>query len=214
MFELTYQMVLTTIQTLALLVGIIYYITIMRNQQKTRELALQSQELTRKAQEQQLETRQTQLFMQLVDTYVEKGYRTTALEMLSDKWSWVDFDDYLKKYGPDTNPEAWNKFQLQLSHWSVQGFLVRDGLLSAENIWSWWGWVPRSLWEKFEPIIVEYRNRFEKPPKGMLHGSFEDLYYDMLDVQEKFRENFLQQELPNRIEKRKELGLKPIHSLA
>jgi hypothetical protein len=169
---------------------------------------------TRKTQQQQLETRQAQLFMQLVDTYVERGYRSTALEMLSDKWSWNDFDDFLRKYGPEANLEAWNKFQLQLSHWSMQGFLVRDGLLSAENIFSWWGWVPRSMWEKYEPIIVEYRRRFEAPPKGMMHGSFEDLYYAMLEVQDEFRRAFLEDELPSRIEKRKVLGLKPLPSYA
>ena len=65
MVEITYQMILSTIQTIALIVGIIYYITIMRNTQKTRELTLESQELTRKAQEQQLETRQAQMFMQI-----------------------------------------------------------------------------------------------------------------------------------------------------
>ena len=64
MAEITYQMVLSTIQTIALVVGIVYYLTIMRNAQKTRELTLQSQELTRKAQEQSLETREAQLFMQ------------------------------------------------------------------------------------------------------------------------------------------------------
>jgi hypothetical protein len=191
-------MVLSTLQTIALIVGIAYYLIIMRNSQRNQQM--------------QLETRQAQLFMQLADTYVEQGYRSTALEMLSDKWSWEDFDDFLKKYGPEANPEAWNKFQLQLSHWSLQGFLVRDGLLSAEDIFSWWGWVPRSMWEKFEPIIVEYRIRFESPPKGMLHGSFEDLYYAMLEVQDRFRENFLEKELPARIKKRKELGLKPIPS--
>jgi hypothetical protein len=60
MAEITYQMVLSTIQTVGLLVGIFYYITTMRNAQKTRELALKSQELTRKAQEHAVETRQIQ----------------------------------------------------------------------------------------------------------------------------------------------------------
>ena len=58
MVEITYQMVMSTIQTVSLVVGIIYYITIMRSQQRTREFALN-------AQEQALETRQTQIFMQI-----------------------------------------------------------------------------------------------------------------------------------------------------
>ena len=57
MAEITYQMVLSTLQTVGLLVGIFYYVTTMRNAQKTRELTLESQELSQKAQEQSLETK-------------------------------------------------------------------------------------------------------------------------------------------------------------
>jgi preprotein translocase subunit YajC len=56
MVEVTYQMVLSTIQTIALIVGIAYYMTISRKQQRTRELALESQEQAWKAQENALET--------------------------------------------------------------------------------------------------------------------------------------------------------------
>jgi uncharacterized protein HemX len=61
MVEITYQMILSTLQTIALIVGIVYYLIIMRNTQKTRELSLRAQELTLKAQEQAKETRQAQL---------------------------------------------------------------------------------------------------------------------------------------------------------
>ncbi len=58
MVEITLPLVLQILQTAGILVGIIYYITIMRNTQKTRELSLRAQELTLKAQEQAKETRQ------------------------------------------------------------------------------------------------------------------------------------------------------------
>jgi len=35
MVEITYQMVLSTLQTIALIVGIAYYLIIMRNSQRT-----------------------------------------------------------------------------------------------------------------------------------------------------------------------------------
>ena len=54
MAEITYQMVLSTLQTVALVVGIIYYITIMRNQQKTRELTLKAQEEVEKSRKREL----------------------------------------------------------------------------------------------------------------------------------------------------------------
>ena len=37
MVEITYQIVLSTLQTIALIVGIVYYITIMRNQQRAQQ---------------------------------------------------------------------------------------------------------------------------------------------------------------------------------
>jgi uncharacterized membrane-anchored protein YhcB (DUF1043 family) len=52
MVEITYQMVLSTLQTIALIVGIAYYLIIMRNSQRNQALAL-------RAQEQALETRST-----------------------------------------------------------------------------------------------------------------------------------------------------------
>lgn len=54
----TISLALSFLQTVSLIVGVIYYLTIMRNSQRTRELTL-------KAQEQALETRQTQIFMQI-----------------------------------------------------------------------------------------------------------------------------------------------------
>ena len=42
MVEITSQMVLSTLQTIALIVGIAYYLTIMRNSQRTRELSLKA----------------------------------------------------------------------------------------------------------------------------------------------------------------------------
>jgi hypothetical protein len=77
MVDLTYQMVLSTIQTVGILVGIIYYLTIMRNTQKTRELTL-------KAQEQALETRQAQLFMQWYNSFAATTMDFTSLDVFRD----------------------------------------------------------------------------------------------------------------------------------
>ncbi len=56
MVEITYQMVLSTLQTAGILVGIYYYVMTLRNQRKNQELAL--------------ETRQAQLFMNIYDRRV------------------------------------------------------------------------------------------------------------------------------------------------
>ncbi len=81
-------MVLSTLQTIALIVGIVYYITIMRNQQKTRELAL-------KAQEQATETRQTQIFLRLFEQINNVETQTQWAELVNME---IDNEEYLMKY--------------------------------------------------------------------------------------------------------------------
>ena len=76
MAEITYQMVLSTLQTVGLLVGIVYYITIMRNSDKARKLQI-AQRLY-----QQLQNEEKQL---------------AQLDLLEMEWK--DFDDFYSKYG-------------------------------------------------------------------------------------------------------------------
>ena len=47
-------MVLSTIQTASLVVGIVYYLTIMRNTQKTNEQSLKAQEAAEKAKQREM----------------------------------------------------------------------------------------------------------------------------------------------------------------
>jgi hypothetical protein len=94
MTELTYQMVLSTLQTAGLLVGIFYYVTTMRNAQKTRELTLQSQELSRKAQEHALKTREAQLFMQFYSQHATDVWQN-ATRHIQNVVQWKDYDDFI-----------------------------------------------------------------------------------------------------------------------
>ena len=196
--QAAYYMVAAT----GVLVAAVYYVLNIQSNRRNQEHMLKTQQQT-------LETRQSKLMMHLSDYYMEGSYRSTAMEMLSDKWSWTDFDDFMKKYGPETNPEAWRQFERQFCFWSIHGGLVINEIIPAETLFSWWGWVPRSLWEKYEPIFDEYRRRYEAPPQGMMFEDWEDLYYAMLEAQVKYRKDFLEISLPRRAEKRRALGLKP-----
>jgi hypothetical protein len=89
MVEITLPIVLQLLQTAGLLVGIVYYITIMRNSQRTQQM--------------QLETRQVQLFMQM-----HQQLNSTIIEHVGDS-EWIDilntkvsgFDEYLQKRESD-----------------------------------------------------------------------------------------------------------------
>ena len=75
MVEITYQMVLSTPQTLSLGVGVIYYIMTLQNTRKNQQLTL--------------ETRQAQLFM----TIYSRFYTNEFWENTSDlgKWEWDSY---------------------------------------------------------------------------------------------------------------------------
>jgi len=162
MVEITYQMVLSTLQTVGILVGIVYYITIMRNAQRTRELTLQSQELTQKAQEQALETRQAQLFMVLYDHYNSIDYKKQAGNMYF-QWEWSDVDEFMERYGPDGDADNYAVFSSVTSFYDGIGVLVKNGLVDANLVSDIMSGSITRLWETFEPAIRGVRERYEWP---------------------------------------------------
>ena len=118
MAEITYQMLLSTIQTIALIVGIIYYLTIMRNAQKTRELTLKSQEHA-------TETRQAQLFMQIYDKWSSTEY-TEAWHLINN----ADFKTY------DEMSRAARAAKEACPHCNYVGFSPNSRYASL----GWWLW--------------------------------------------------------------------------
>ena len=92
MVDVTYQMVLSTLQTAGILVGIVYYISIMRNQQRTRDLTL-------KAQEQTLRTRESQLFMNIYNQSMANPEFLHAGRIVHAKVPQIkSLDDWLRAY--------------------------------------------------------------------------------------------------------------------
>ena len=162
MIEVTYQMVLNTIQTIALVVGIIYYLTIMRNAQKTRELTLRSQENA-------TETRQAQLFMNIYDTYSSKQYQKDRERMFMI-WEYEDYDDFFRKYGPDVAPDEHAIWDMFCSHFEGIAVLVKRGLIDSELVYDLMYSSIIFFWEKFETVLLGLRER---------HGprAWEDLEY-------------------------------------
>ena len=153
-------MVLSTIQTAGILVGIVYYITIMRNTQKTRELTLQSQELTRKAQEQAHETRQVQFCWQALERVHNPEFHRRTIEIMYHQ-DFRDYEEWREKYGPSTNPDAYVDFYNVTSTNQALGYLVQNKVLDLEALSKHIR--PRgfiALWEKIEPIVKFHRETF------------------------------------------------------
>lgn len=141
-------MVLNTIQALSLAVGVIYYIMTLRN--------------TRKNQQIQLETRQAQLFSTI---YTSASDMATIKKWADFKFTWEyeDYDDFMNKYGPITNPEDFSFFMLKSLQMEGIGVMVKRGLLNIGFIADWVSGTIVDDWEKLEPIVREYRVRMSYP---------------------------------------------------
>ena len=115
----SFELLAIILTGLGLTVSILYYTTILRNANKTRELQLQ-------AQEHATETRQAQLFMQIRGNYDMDMIR---IRYELQNWEWDDYEDFMSKYGPDTNLESWSKLISVGQYFEDIGVLVKRGLI-------------------------------------------------------------------------------------
>jgi hypothetical protein len=130
-----------------------YYVMNLRITQK-------NQELTLKAQQQTLETRRistTQEIMRYAtNPEVLKNFFETSL------YEWSDYEDFERKYHSGLNPEEAAKIFQLWSIWSSMGSMMRKGVIKVEDIYDQsTGLIYH--WEKFKPIIEEYRKRWGGP---------------------------------------------------
>ena len=160
MVDVTYQMVLSTLQTVGILFGIAYYIMTLNN--------------TKKNQQMQLETRHAQLMMQLWNTYIDK-YRASVITLRQIEYE--DFDDFWSRYGYDVNPEFWTE-ELKIMGWFENiGLLVREGYLDIRLIALAYSTPIRDIWNKFEPIYAELGEKWDWP---RLWSETEYLYSELV----------------------------------
>ncbi len=111
MVEITYQMVLSTLQTIALVVGIAYYLFIMRNSQR--------------AQQESEKARRNELVFQKFQNISLEYARTFNEVMLMRDWK--DAEEWEEKYGRENNVEAYSKWNYVIRHYTLAGVLLKQG---------------------------------------------------------------------------------------
>jgi hypothetical protein len=134
MVELTYQMVLSTLQTAGILVGIFYYIMTLRNQNRIRETQWIWQLLNRKT-----------------DNETMKGF----LNQISSNWK--DYDDYLQKYDHSVNLEHGSTRQSSWYFFDILGIMVKQNKIDIEMIYPFYNMHILLLWFKYETVIKVLR---------------------------------------------------------
>jgi hypothetical protein len=163
MVEITYQMVLSTLQTLSLGVGVIYYIMTLQNTRRNQQLTL--------------ETRQAQLMMQIYQELISEANLKTWNETMS--WEFEDFDDFERKY---SDPDSFAKRYSVMRMFDGVGLLLRDGLLDVDKVYDLIDSAVLQQWRKWGPIVKETRTRYPWPDA---EEGFEYLYDEMMKVRRK-----------------------------
>jgi len=139
---------LSTIRDLVAIFGVIagfsYYVLTVRNNQRTQLI--------------QMENRQTQLFMQFVDKVHDPSFLTFWVKAL--RWEWENYEDFEKKYGTHTKPEITAKRYTDWYWYNNIGLMLKNKLLNENELYNLSSTSFIMNWERWEPIIKEYRIRF------------------------------------------------------
>jgi hypothetical protein len=154
MVEISLSIVLQIVQTIGILVGIVYYLTIMRNTQRTRELSL-------KAQEEAEKNRQRDMIIQRSQSYSLEYIRTFNEVMLMTDWETPE--EWDEKYYRTNNVEAFSKWNYITRLYEMAGLLMRQGA-DPDIIFAFYpeGAVI-NLWEQYESIVHYMRDKWGPP---------------------------------------------------
>jgi hypothetical protein len=149
------QLALQTIGILmtgiSMTIAAVYYTLTLRNTQKTQQL--------------QLETRKAQLFMQIYNRITDKAFMKKFIDIIFH-WEWTDYDDFMEKYGPENNIDAfadWTSVGLYIDGLGSQ---VKRGLIDVGQVDDLISGVIIRYWEKREQFTRELRERMNYPQYG------------------------------------------------
>jgi hypothetical protein len=137
MAEITYQMVLSTLQTAGLLVGIFYYVMTLRNQNRARK---------------------TQLYLQMINKFSEPDF-IEALGKLNDL-EWSTAEDFIEEW---RTPEGRKTIRTLGNWYEGLGTLVKENLLDIRVVALLVTGLVIQFWDKFIPVIDEVREALEWP---------------------------------------------------
>jgi len=125
---------------LGLTASILYYTMTLRNQNKTR---------------------QTQLFMQIHSALQSPEIQKNFYEILNQEWETPE--EYMTKYGPKTNPDAYSKRAHIALIFENVGILLSRGLVDITLVRDMMTGGIIMFYEKLEPVIKYVREEENNP---------------------------------------------------
>jgi len=135
-----YQTISVSLAALGFLVAATYYTLTLRNQNRTR---------------------QAQLFMQIYGVFRTEEFQDYITEIVS--WKWNDYDDFMKRYGPTTNPKAWHALGSVAGYFEGIGLLVNKKLIDISLVENLMSTHVIFFWEKIKPLSVDMRRNLNRP---------------------------------------------------
>ena len=121
---------------LGLTASILYYTLTLRNTNKTR---------------------QTQIFMNLYEVYRSVEFR--RLWYGTSSWSWTSYDDFMFKYGWETNPEAFSVVHAILGYFEGVGMLVKRGEIDIALVEDLLDFPAVNIWNRFKDFVYGGREQ-------------------------------------------------------
>jgi hypothetical protein len=161
---ITLEQIIYVVPILALAASILYYALNLRTANKTQRL--------------QLETRQAQLYMGIINVFNSLEFRRQW--HLVESATWNDSDDF-----HEINPPGSDVLTAVVRHFTFFesiGSLVDKKLVDIELIDGILAQAIVMTWRKYEPIIMEDRTQFHTPTMWI---QFENLY-NKLSKREEF----------------------------
>ena len=109
-----------------------------------------------------VKTRKIELYMELYNRINEKEFHHDFTEVLL-LWKWKDSNDFFEKYGPEKNLDKFMKFTLTTTYLENMGLFLKEKLVDTHLVANLVGSMIQNFWEKYEPIIIEMRQRYNTP---------------------------------------------------
>jgi len=109
-----------------------------------------------------VKTRRVQFFLDIYNKFCEKDVLTMGVEVLL-LWKWEDFDDFFKKYCPEKNIDEFMKWVIVTTHLENMGLISYEKMVDIHFVANLIGSIIQDFWEKYEPILIEWRKRYNTP---------------------------------------------------
>jgi hypothetical protein len=139
--QAAYYMVAAT----GVLVAAIYYVFNMRATQRNMKHTL--------------ETRQTQLFMQIFQRFQEPEFTVQYSILLGREWR--DIEDYIKKYR-DPTPDGASLLSVQTYFEGVAVLLMKD-MIDIDLVYELMPTMATVFWKKYESLVSQMRKEMNYP---------------------------------------------------